>query len=228
MNEKEKLVDYINRSQAIIADTNTYIWLRSVNPKILNDIPELGGGNLLMALGLFAVINYLGKIYTILKGGIPVTKDQADAANQWLKDKNIKDSGFEKIIETKRFGQLNETEAFKTLLNDCPGLNLGLSPEELKGVWHNIRNKLTHVVSPGKDYQINARLGGGTYEKAKKEAFNFNRVFYIDGSVRVHCNVDVLGIKVEKIKEWIIEQLNSNTFEEDNINRALRWVQENE
>lgn len=226
--KSEKLVDYINRSFDIIADTNTYIWIRAVQPQILQENKELGGGNLLMALGLSAVLNYLAKIYILLKEEGGITAEEIKQAKQWLKDNQYEKLAFKDAIEIKRVGQINETEAFKKLLADCPGANLGLTAEELLGVWRNVRNKLTHTATPGKDYQVDARWGGVTYQNAKADAFNFNMVFYTDGFGRMHCNVDVLNIRVEKIKEWLIEQITQDIFGKEAVVRALKWAEDNE
>ena len=67
MDKLEELASLIeNRPFSIIADTNTFVWARAEHPAVFSEIKEIGGGNFLIVLGLFAVIGYLAKINAIL------------------------------------------------------------------------------------------------------------------------------------------------------------------
>jgi len=71
-----RIVD--DRVNMMIADTNTFIWLRHNHPDELRKNKEIGGGNLLMALGLFSALNLMVKVHKILRKGKGCIVQKAD------------------------------------------------------------------------------------------------------------------------------------------------------
>ena len=223
MSAASDLISYIETASNIIADANTFVYVRAEMPDALAENENLGGGNLLMCLGLFTVIGYLAKIYAVLKNpDAPITQEQNNQARELIKP--FSKTPASKAIEVKRTGSINETMAFKQLIIDCPGLNFNLNSDELFKIWDGLRNNLVHMSTVKQGITALTRMGGKDFSTAKMDANNFNIVFTKKSDGGVFVNVDILIEKVNKIKDWLIGEIDKGTYDNKNIDLTLEWL----
>lgn len=202
---QEELRDYILRVKSITSDCRTFLWARLQHYDDLNNQGlGLGGGNLLMANGLFSSLGYLGKIYVQLM----------DTA-EWHRNR------------------IKEGDAFQKLINACPeklGLDT-LSGDDVKAFWGQWRNGLAHMVvqtEVGTAMTIMPPADGGwpsgQYEEYKlfitsgQRGKSFTKRADIDWW---DCNVDVLTSEVDKIALWVFEQC---SIKPDRVGVTLKWL----
>ena len=227
MDKLEELASLIeNRPFSIIADTNTFVWARAEHRAVFSEIKEIGGGNFLIVLGLFAVIGYLAKINAILNGRDVVTKTQKDHAKELLKPIFKEHPEIKDRVLVKRVGQINETDAFKQLMEDAH-ISWGMPQNDLFKVWDDLRNKLTHMVIPENGYQLNTRMGGENYKQAKEVADQSGMVFMKMADGRIHLFVDNFINKTDGLRFWLANEVRLGKHAEENIDIALSWLREN-
>ncbi|GEM_PF-5252103 len=198
------LMQSIENATMMIPDCKTFIYSRGKYIKELQD-NGCGGGNFLMALGMFATIGFLANLYWILSG-----KDFNAP-----KDGDVKDDVSTEI-------------AFGKLIKDVPSsvVNLGLLVAEAGRVWNYFRNKLAHIASPAQPVR--------TFSPSSPRAdflthlARDNRPAFVkeDGHNWI-CEIDLLTFRVEQTKDWLMEKLDKNEFKYEDLARAFVWVQKN-
>lgn len=217
------LTKYIkDRINWVIFDVNSFIYI--VRPKKHTGIKKIsvGGGNLLAVLGLFSALNYLGKIYFLLRNDLPYTAEEILKAKKWIK--NNVPTEMTEVIKTKRGGELNELECFIDLMKDCP-CSINLKEDDLAKIWRSFRNKLSHVVDTQK---YSASLvydftGKRSSEIEKLIKNSKDKPFIVSGRILI-CMTDVLNNTVQSICDWLCEGV-SNKFSEVEIKRTLNWLE---
>lgn len=155
--QKEECIKIIeNTCGLMINDTYSFVFLRSEGLNYLKE-HSLGGGNFLMIIGQFAVLNYLAKTYSILCSGevVYVTQEDVKEFENIREDLKINHSEvwkkIKKLLKKPRLWDfINETEAFVKLIFDYPGdLGIPKNDESMMKVWNDYRNKLSHIASIG-------------------------------------------------------------------------------
>jgi hypothetical protein len=222
--KKEVIKDYIrNRTMNVVNDARAYLFIRH-KPDIDIDKIGIGGGNLTTALALFATLGFLAKVYKILEKGFPYTQNEINEARDALK--NCPGcSSYENLIIPRRANELNEENAFISLIRDSK-VNLGIKDDELCTVWREVRNKLAHMNVPDKGNVIMTfKIMGKSYEEIidlieKSETPPFLRNENND----LEMYADILQRDVVRISKWIAEQIDSNQFKDDKIILALDWL----
>lgn len=140
-----------NTCNLMINDTYSFIFLRSEGLSSLKK-QSLGGGNLLMVIGQFAVLSFLAKVYLILKNGDSSYISEKDIEQYNVDVKKVKETNPETWKQIKlyckkpRLWEVNETEAFVRLILDYPE-NIGIPKNEnsIREVWQDFRNKISHI-----------------------------------------------------------------------------------
>ena len=194
--------------------------------------PALGGGNFLMAHGLFAALNFRGKVFARLKFGEKYfyteqnRKDVKDAV------KRLKSDQIRKAIESEapelnlkqllhndaptrwkegRVGECtDETSVFRIFYRAFqPEIDLGFPESESSVLWGGFRNRLSHMAAPGKVIESE---GDPQTLKAFRKVSDEWRV-----------NVDRLTIDLISIEKWLARQIDEHPNEQD-IKDTLFWV----
>jgi len=226
MSKKESVIQHIQHAKSLVFDSNTFLKVRVERTFYIGE--GLGGGNLLIALGLFSALSYLAKMYVLLSGywKIPNLEEIQDAKEVYRQmDKNTQQYFF-----VKRQDQVNETDAFKRLLSDpnCPQ-NFGIDETDYPKVYSDIRNHLSHRILPNHGYVVvtfqtneNEELAYGEVMQRIKES---NKPVFEKNGNSVNCFVDLLGRDVEKISDWLIWEINAGKFPEENIDEAYKWLE---
>jgi hypothetical protein len=188
-----------DQPNGIIADANTFKWLRTQQYDLIES-NHLGGGNVLSLIGLFSVLNYYAKIYKILiSGKLPKS------------NKNINPE------EAKNY--FNEEDAFKRLLFNYP--TKLITPQQDNDtatlIWRTYRDSLSHTahILPGNQALVLV-MKAKNIPKDTIESFIKNSKassFTIFESKATLCYVDKLISDVEGIRDWIINQLESDKFQ---------------
>jgi hypothetical protein len=218
-----RIVD--DRANMMIADTNTFIWLRHNHPDELRKNKEIGGGNLLMALGLFSALNLMAKVHKILRKGKGCIVQKADV--QEFRSIVKKYPELKGKIQPLAVGQvINEEDAFVKLIKDS-NAKFGLSDEGLRAAWQSFRNYLSHTatIRPGHSsvtFQIKSRNFEQFIEKEnnrKRPVFGFNQ-----HGLRFYP--DTLNIEVRYIRDWLLNKIKEEYFTNDKIEDAFDWVQD--
>lgn len=197
-------------------------WIEQITGSTLNDVkssiaarvllrgqPEFGGGNFLMAQGLFATLNLLAKVYVLL-----VDKE-----------------------ERGKCSDINETKAFHTLVSDLPTeIRLGLEGPDIDRAWQSFRNTPAHMGRPKEitlayDVEIKPEDLPKVEETSKaaelvskkiaalfsKEDPSFSKK---DGFL--HCNVDLLARDLGKITQWLTEEIMK--ADQEHAEKCLDWI----
>lgn len=222
MTSLESIKEYLTRCRGIIYDTNTFLWARLDHPEqIKNDI---GGGNLLMGIGLFAVLNYLGKVYMLLRHDAGTKPGEVAELNEFLKA----NPQFEGVVEPKRPGQINETKAFMELAHDAPH-SFGISEDQFVMVWRALRNKLTHTLTPGQRKTVwTFVVKDALYANMKPALMSRNDPVFTVENGHLNCFVDLLSRDVERILDWLVERIDTGKFTIERLNATYEWMEENE
>lgn len=222
MKIREELAEIIqNRTHSLIADANAFIWLRAEQGTVLQD-GRIGGGNFLMALGLFSIINFLGKVYSLLEDpSIAITQEEVEEAKQLVK--SVDGLKANKAFELKRVGQINETTSSLKLFAECPYLDSGFSEDELRRVWDGVRNNLSHMIVPYNGITIVVRAGGGKFDAARSD-LEIQPAFRKMADGRMHCDVDALSLRIEQVAEWLSKKILANEYSEEALMRILGWA----
>ncbi|KKQ85821.1 MAG: hypothetical protein UT54_C0061G0004 [Candidatus Daviesbacteria bacterium GW2011_GWB1_39_5] len=167
-----------NTCHLMLNDTYSFVFLRSEGLKYLKK-HSLGGGNLLMVIGQFAVLNFLAKVYVVVRNGTKSYVIEKDIGAYEESITNIKKKYPEiwkvvrKYCQKPRLWEVkNETEAFVRLILDYPE-DIGISKNEdaVKKVWRDFRNKISHIATIANG---NMSL---TFEFQKGQDFEYARKF---------------------------------------------------
>lgn len=139
---------------------------------------KLGGGNFIMALAMFSALNFLAKVHL----------------------------GVSRSNPSK--GKTTDSDAFKWLIKALheDGLDLGIPDNEAGAVWHNFRDKLTHVAKPGSFVGVYDRKKSFSPSAAEKMVRTEKPSFYKNNG-RWMCNADRLSVDVIKVAEWVCEKV---------------------
>lgn len=207
MGNREELKKYITEFiQYIIQDCKSFIYIR------LNQIDDyrnhnfgIGGGNILMALGLFSTLGYLSKIFVIL------SKDNYKK-NKW--------------------GDINETEAFLNLMNITPH-DLGfkkIGDDNIRKQWRRWRHKLVHLTVPqgqiqacDAEHQPILKNQYQCYLEQLKNLRNKNSFNLIPNFELFSVDIDKLVTDVEKISLWVIDQI--KCCRQERVDEAVHWIE---
>lgn len=215
MEAKQEVHSYIiDRVKNITNDSRTFLLIRTFH---ISDISDdelcIGGGNLLIAMGDFAVFEYLSRIYYGL------TNDESkwfDSKDNW-KFKHPADDCFVNLI-----------------LNNQSGVSFGLEnlkPDELKVLWNEWRNKLSHLLCQNEKHSSISFLSVGELQQRKSyisfiNSKSINRVAFekVDSSWK--CFIDVLNRDLDKLASWIASDVLIKAKEE-NIEKIYSWLTSN-
>lgn len=255
---KMRINEVLKNADLIIKDNYSYIYLNSErNEEIMTH--NLGNGLFAGAISLFALLNFLSKIYIILKSGDEKIVKQVDVEEYeklkvLVKDKTVGDwKSVKKYFKKPRIGEINEADAFVELVRDTT-IDLGLdkgNPKEIREMWNLFRNKLTHMISlNGNELNgqmlIQTYISGGTYSDNLKFIKNrypnypafkvvndktkevFKNITTIDSITKQYllkdsCYVDQLRISCELILDWLINEIDSDSFSELNMKILCDW-----
>jgi hypothetical protein len=155
----------LNNAALILKDNDSFLYLiceRQDDVKKYN----LGNGTIASAIALFALINFISKIFVILENGssVIVTEEDIEEFGKLkaiVKEKNKDEwKDIEKYLKKPRIGDINETEAFVELIINCP-IDFGIDKadkEVIKHIWRIFRNKLTHLISLAGNEKIGQML----------------------------------------------------------------------
>lgn len=178
------------RTDAIYADQKAFIYIRKVHKQ--HDIDGIGGGNLSMALTLFAVLDFLGKIQYFIdrKGKVEFRKN-----------------GDPKIEGDRAFTHI------VGMMRKKSGVNLGLENvdnSEICKVWNDTRNKLTHVCTTTAHMEtfligdLDDKLG---IEQILAEIYKFEVFLYEKKGKFWRVNVDVLLARIPSITQLVCNDI---------------------
>jgi hypothetical protein len=226
----EKISDNCN---LIHSDVNTFIWVKTDISAQFKDVPEnyfIGGGNLLMVHGLFAVINFIAKAYTMLVQGYDLSEDNEKQWQQLLVDdpefakkyKTYKNKGY--IYE--KFSVINEEVAFKRLIKNAD-INWGYDDQQLSQIWKYYRNKLTHMAVPGGIIGADAPAKI-SYPSAWLKYYSINSPPFVKHSKKelYACDANLLNRDTKKLVEWVCNQLfDRNKYSQAQILRLAQWLE---
>lgn len=218
------------RTSFIVGDCNTFIMARGQNPSALTSW-NTGGGNFLMAVGLFAVLNFLGKMYRHLTYPEAFTtaedKQQVVNAKATLRTQHPEMSQILRKWQNPRVGEIDETRTFINLVNALPatidmGFSEDITPDQ---VWRTFRNYLTHMAWPNSAIStFNFRTPPITLSRALEAVENdVRKPFYIEYGV-ISCNSDKLSVALTQIANWLCAEIGRGRFSEENIASSIEWA----
>jgi hypothetical protein len=199
---KKELLSYLkHRTLNIIRDANTFLWAKTRHHETFHEGPEwnsLGGGNILVAIGLIATLNYLAKIHWLLGGH------------------NIEDDG-----------TIVEKHAFNLLLTDYPADTGLTSHDEIDEIYELSRDRLVHMLAPKEGGLQILSLGPSEskYEDEWKGYMNSKDPSFIFGGDNglVRCQTELLIRDAISICESIYEKVSNDEYSAT-TESTLKWI----
>ena len=216
MSEKDFIIDKLNNASLIIRDTHSFLFLNFEQKNKIDEF-NLGLGSFSTAISLFALINFLSKVYFILNKGTEKIVNQSDIDEYKRLEKILKENkeewkNIKKYFRKPRIGDINETDAFVFLIENSP-IDFGIektNKEQICEVWQNYRNKLTHLISL-KGNTINGQMlinlainptEEGMYQEILshiKSKIKIDKAFDIEEEEKTKNNILVKKAELEKI-----------------------------
>ena len=203
MSEKDFIIDKLKNASLIIRDAHSFLFL---NFEQKNKIDEhtLGLGSFSTAISLFALINFVSKIYLILNKGNEKIVNQSDIDEYKRLEKILKENkeewkNIKKYFRKPRIGDINETDAFVFLIEKCP-IDFGIdktNKEQICEVWQNYRNKLTHLISL-KGNTINGQMLINLVVNPSEEGMYKSNLEFIRGRIETYKAFDITEEKTKK------------------------------
>lgn len=154
MTDNEYIIKCLHNASLILKDNRSFIYLMSERASDMQKY-DLGKGSFVTAISLFSLLNFISKIFAILKKGDGVFKTETDIEEYEKLKKVIQSkpelewSKFKKYFIKPRLGDINELDAFVLMIELCP-IYFGIdknNKEQIEEIWRNYRNKLTHIIS---------------------------------------------------------------------------------
>lgn len=226
MNEKDFIIDKLKNASLIIRDAHSFLFL-NFEQKNKIDEHKLGLGSFSTAISLFALINFVSKVYLILNKGNEKIINQSDINEYKRLEKILKENkeewkNIKKYFKKPRIGDINETDAFIFLIENCP-IDFGIdkmNKEQIREVWQNYRNKLTHLISL-KGNTINGQMLINLVVNPSEEGIYKSNLEFIRERIETYNAFDITEEKTKKTflakKEKIIED-----FEDEFLQQILK------
>ena len=238
---KEQIIDYVDRAIAVAKDCHLLFWVRTQDTEKFDELTGndyVGGGNFLIGIGCFVALNYLAKIYALLKNKPkPITEEQSAKAAAIKEELVTKDEESERLIITAREGVINETDAFMQLIKDAASEHrLGLPLDDnaaLSDFYDRWRNRFIHMIVPERGTaeafkpEPADELNDYTWEEILAyvpERDDNDLTFRKDENGHWYGIVDFLAYDVQTIAEWLKRMLTSE-FSDEDCERCLHWIE---
>lgn len=218
----EKLVIVIEtRSNMLLNDSRTFIAAKTMSPKTvkLAKSSEIGGGNLLVALGMMSLLEFLARIY-------------------WMIEMSTSD--LNKYTEKQGLKSINAVDAVSKLISDLEknAIDLGITTDiaTIREVWNNYRNELAHYLwihnggsaSKPPEYIPSKSLSDIEKDWLEKTVFKkpFEKVFYPQENNKLDSryilSADRLRFEVPKIIKWLVDKIKA--VPEEKSDEVLRVI----
>lgn len=214
MNEKDFIIDKLKNTSIIIRDAHSFLFL-NFEQKSKIDEHKLGLGSFSTSISLFALINFVSKIYFILNKGNEkiVTSselDEYERLKKVIQDNTTEWRNIRKYFKKPRIGDINETDAFVFLIENTP-IDFGIektNKEQICEIWQNYRNKLTHLISL-KGNTINGQMLINLVVNPSEEGKYKSNLKFIKERLHIYKAFDITEEKTKKTflakKEEIIK-----------------------
>lgn len=222
----------------ITSDCDTFINAKRQTPSLI-DSWRSGGGNFLMASGLFALLNFLSKVYRQLiepeafvdeacrdrvrqirrevKAAFPGQKDLHGVVDRYLR---------------ARIGDTDELRSFVMFVDalKADGIDLGIpepSMPSAERVWRTFRNPLAHMAwTAGGTIAAYGAIEGKTLLEARAVIKSGPPAFFQKDMGAWVCNSDKLNVDVEAIDRWLAGRIDNTSA--DRVQGALNWIRKQE
>lgn len=210
MTDNEYIINCLRNASLIIKDNHSFIYLMSERSSDMQKY-NLGRGSFVTAISLFSLLNFISKIFTILKHGDDVLVTEKDIEEyEKLKiaiksNPQLKWSQVKKYFIKPRLGDINELDAFVLMIELCP-IDFGIdktNKEQIKEIWRNYRNKLTHIISLKGAISAGQMLINEVIEPSS-EGMYLKNLDFIKGRLSVYKPFDIPS---EKTKEVVLKKI---------------------
>lgn len=198
-----------------------------------------GGGNIVMTIGLFAVVNFLAKVYRhLIEPAAFVTEEDVKNVKQAGKHVQAEVPHLKGLVTAAKTGWKppplhgvdNEALSFVKMVNAIRGraIDLGLAtPQDAQNVWRTFSNRIAHMAWPS-DGSVGSYLFSKGSEPTFGDAQGIVRLgkpsfFKQDG--QWVCNADRLNLDVRTITEWLCSEVDE-TANAENVQGTLQWIKE--
>ncbi len=228
---KQEISEHVqSRVKMLINDCRTFIYakIHLGSDKNQNLVNYVGGGNFLCALGIFSLLNLLGKINEVVDGGDINTKENITQIKKEFFSfrKKYPDEAtlLNQLVVSGFSGnpKKSEKDCFIKLFNDTKDfINWGLDNKTAGSFWSNFRNKLSHIAIPAD------AVAGLPPEKIKDKDFfeildavkNSKYPIYGKNGIRDGEVVDAIAIErftesIPKIANYVVEKIKKVESEE--------------
>lgn len=205
MTDNEYIIKCLHNASLIIKDSHSFIYLMSERASDMKKY-DLGKGSFVTAISLFSLLNFISKIFAILKKGDDVLVTEKDIEEyEELKEiiksnPNLQWSKFKKYFTKPRLGDVNELDAFVLMIESSP-IDFGIdktNKEQIKEIWRNYRNKLTHIISLKGEITAGQMLINEVIELSS-EGMYLENLDFIKGRLSVYKPFDIPSDETKKV-----------------------------
>lgn len=208
MTDNEYIINCLRNASLILKDNHSFIYLMSERASDVKKY-NLGRGTFVTAISLFSLLNFISKIFIILKKGDDVLATEKDIEEYDKLKKMIQDNQencelkwnqVKKYFKKPRLGEINELDAFVFMIESCP-IDFGIdktNKEQIKEIWRNYRNKLTHIISLKGEISAGQMLINEVIEPSS-EGMYLKNLGFIKGRLSVYKPFDIPSEKTKEV-----------------------------
>lgn len=199
----------------------------------------LGGGNYLMALGLFTALNLLAKVHLFLVNPAAFCKKA-----KYLKTEETKQYVFNNLDDAlkssvknnwreRRVGECDETTAFTELIKAFQKEKhyIGVPENQEANIWRAFRNQLAHMAETENYVGITKRPEGYELDSPAELERHIRREyvsFYLrPRELKYVCNVDRFIYDILDIADWLVGKLEA-ARDTEGYRLAENWLYQRE
>lgn len=216
----------------MVNDARLFTWAKCAGRLKEMEKLGIGGGNFLVTLGLFSILNFLSKVYYLLQSDAALwTKEEVEDIKKALK--NCPDTkgasppfvGSPKRSEMDCFIKFALALEFP-LFSGVKDLSKAEQTERYIKIWGSYRNKLAHMAMPDQA-AISIDFADREYEGINGVAElldgNTESAFVKDGD-RYAVYTDLFARDIEKWVGWLKLEIDNQKFSDERIIATLNWI----
>jgi hypothetical protein len=227
---REELKNLIEERAWMISDAQIFVWgkCEDRHEQLAND--GIGGGNFLVTLGMFAVLNFLSKAYYLLHDDAELwSEEEVRRVKRALR--SCPDShgavppfkGAPKRSEKACFIEFADAMDFPFFLGeeDMPQSD---RRQIFERMWDSYRNKLAHMAMPGQAISSVGDYAGRPYSEVRQMLDGNTQPAFVESNGAYLPITDLLSRDIRKWVDWLKTEVDYGGFSDRRIRAAIDWI----
>lgn len=235
-NDRVELKRLIEKRTWMINDARLFTWAKCDGRLKIIEGLKIGGGNFLVTLGLFAVLNFLSKAYYLLQEGSEVWSEEEIKKTKKILRKLPKGTkafppvfGSPKKTERDCFIDFALALQFP-LFSNSKELSKKEQTERYSEIWESYRNKLSHMAMP-KHAAVTLNFADLKYEGSggAEELLEIDTSpAFIKSGTLYAVRIDFFARDIKKWVNWINQEIDENPkISDERVKATLNWTKNN-